>query len=117
MDIRRSYTLGEWQFESGSIGLLGAAVGVVVAFAGVRALLGLAPPDLVLPETVPVDLRILGFAASLVVTAGLGLTLSRNWIQGQVQPTIVQKTEAPPIEMTTVDSRPIASSMAATSPR
>jgi pilus assembly protein CpaB len=37
-----------------------------------------------------------------LLLAGTSVYLARNWIQGQVQPTIVQKVEAPPIEMATV---------------
>ncbi len=65
----RTRLVAQLLLEAASIGLLGAAIGVGIALLGVRALLSLAPPDLVLPESVPLDVRVLlwaGIAGSLV---------------------------------------------------
>jgi len=84
-------------FESGWMGLLGAGIGMVVAAFGVRGLLTLAPDELSLPASVPLDARLLfltaafgiavsivfGVIPSLIVSRGsVGAALNRRSVTG-----------------------------------
>jgi ABC-type antimicrobial peptide transport system permease subunit len=87
--MRRALGASRWQLarqlllESGSIGLLGAALGSAIAFLGVPALLALAPPSLGLPLRIPLDLRILaatglfGLLAGMICGVGPSLLVGR----------------------------------------
>jgi putative ABC transport system permease protein len=57
--------------ESALLGLLGAALGVGVTFAGVRLLLRLAPPELPRLDSVQVDSPVLVFALAMSIGASL----------------------------------------------
>ncbi|MEJ2206753.1 MAG: ADOP family duplicated permease [Gemmatimonadota bacterium] len=78
--------------ETAFLGLAGAALGVLLAHWGVGVLLTLAPPGLPLPPAIPLDLRILGFAAALGLGAGLAvgilpaLTASRRDLRRDLYP-------------------------------
>ena len=57
--------------ESALLALLGGAAGLALAFLGTDLLVGLAPPTTPRIEAVSVDGRVLGFAVSVTVLAGL----------------------------------------------
>lgn len=61
--------------ESGSLGLLGAGVGIGVAGLALPTLLRLAPPELALPAHVPLNIRMLVASALSGVTIGIGFGL------------------------------------------
>ncbi|MCZ6917802.1 MAG: ABC transporter permease, partial [Gemmatimonadetes bacterium] len=67
----RGRVIKQLMAESGVIGVCGAAAGLVVALIGRDLLLRLAPPELVLPEHIPLDLRILVFTMALGVAIGV----------------------------------------------
>jgi predicted permease len=79
----RRHLVRQIALESGSVGFLGALVGVMVALLGVPVLLALAPPELGLPGRIPVDLRVFGATAVFGVFVGIvfgvvpGLLVSR----------------------------------------
>jgi putative ABC transport system permease protein len=62
--------------ESVLLGLLGGALGVLVAWGGLNALLALAPENLPRLAEVTVDLRALAFTCALAILTGLGFGLA-----------------------------------------
>src|SRR5579864_1516689 len=65
--------------ESVLLGLLGGAVGWLVAYAGVRLAVPILPADIPHMDQVAVDLRALGFTALAAITAGLLFGLAPAW--------------------------------------
>ncbi|HTT60805.1 MAG TPA: ABC transporter permease, partial [Bryobacteraceae bacterium] len=61
--------------ESVMLGLMGGALGVVVAYAGLRLLVTIGPANLPRMNEISMDLRTFGFALMLSVSAGLFLGL------------------------------------------
>jgi len=57
--------------ESGVLALLGGVLGIVIAFAAVRVLVILAPPELPRPEMIQVDARVLLFALGITAAAAV----------------------------------------------
>ena len=57
--------------ESGVLALLGGVLGILIAFAAVRVLVILAPPELPRPEMIEVDARVLLFALGVTVAAAV----------------------------------------------
>lgn len=57
--------------ESGVLALLGGVLGTGLAFAAVRVLVALAPPELPRREMIQVDARVLGFALAATAAAAL----------------------------------------------
>jgi predicted permease len=67
----RSRILRQLLTESAVLGLLGAAVGIALAFGGVRGLSGLLPPSFPRAESIRVDASVLAFALVLSLGASL----------------------------------------------
>jgi len=65
----RTRILRQLLTESAVLGLVGAAVGVAVAYWGVQALSGLLPPSLPRAESIRVDGTVLAFALALSIAA------------------------------------------------
>jgi putative ABC transport system permease protein len=57
--------------ESGVLALLGGVLGVLLAFAAVRVLVALAPPELPRREMITLDARVLAFAVGITAAAAL----------------------------------------------
>ena len=53
------------------LGVLGAALGMIVGYAGMKALLAFAPEGLPRAKEVGIDLRVLGFACGLAIVTGV----------------------------------------------
>ncbi len=68
----RSRILRQLLTESVALGVFGAAVGVILACWGVRALSAFLPPGLPATQAIRVDTRVLGFALLLSLAASLG---------------------------------------------
>ncbi len=76
LGARRRDLLRQLLTESGLLALLGGALGMVVALAGVRALLALGPAKMPRSTEIGIDLPILAFNLGLSIAAGLALGLA-----------------------------------------
>jgi ABC-type antimicrobial peptide transport system permease subunit len=72
--------------------IVGALLGVIAAYFGVRSLLTLAPSDIPRVDEVSVNLSVLGFALGLsfVVAAGLGVLTAWRATSGQVRSALAE---------------------------
>jgi putative ABC transport system permease protein len=71
----RGRLLRQLTTESVLLALLGSALGVLVAWAGVAALMAFAPASLPRVQEVAIDLRALGFSLALALLTGVGFGL------------------------------------------
>ena len=76
LGARRRDLLRQLLVETGVLALLGGALGLFVAFAGVRALLALGPARMPRAAEIGIDLPILAFNLALSIIAGLALGLA-----------------------------------------
>ena len=76
LGARRRDLLRQLLVETGVLALLGGALGLFVAFAGVRALLALGPARMPRAAEIGIDLPILAFNLALSIVAGLALGLA-----------------------------------------
>jgi putative ABC transport system permease protein len=65
LGARGSQLARQFMIETLALTLIGSAAGVLLAFAGLRALLALAPPDIPRLADVAIDLRVLGATAGV----------------------------------------------------
>jgi putative ABC transport system permease protein len=72
----RSRILRQLLTESAVLGLLGAAVGIALAFGGVQGLSGLLPPSFPRAESIRVDAAVLAFALLLSLGASLSFGMA-----------------------------------------
>jgi putative ABC transport system permease protein len=72
--------------QSLTIAVLGGALGVGIAAAGLGALVAAAPPDIPRLEQVHLDLRVLLFALAVTVLAGLVFGLAPAWHSARTDP-------------------------------
>ena len=75
----RSRLVRQLLTESVLLGLLGCASGVLLAYAGIQLIVGLAPGDVPHLDTVTIDGRIVTFAASIALIASLLFGLAPIW--------------------------------------
>ncbi len=76
LGARRSDLLRQLLLETGVLALLGGVLGLLVAFAGVRALLALGPARMPRASEIGIDLPILAFNLALSIAAGVALGLA-----------------------------------------
>ncbi len=70
-----------WQLlmEAGALAASAGAAGILAAYAGIRAILWLAPPDLPRIDEITLDGTVLAFAAGLTTVTALGFGLWPAW--------------------------------------
>ncbi len=79
LGARRGRMLRQFLTESLLLALLGAASGLLVAFAGIRLLVALGPSDIPRVETVGFDIRVLLFVLAASVITGVVFGLAPAW--------------------------------------
>ena len=88
----RARVLQQCLAESLALSVTGAALGILVAVAGVRALVRLAPPGLPRVDDIRVDAWVLAFAVGVSVVVAVTLALLAAWrgTRGDVRETLSQ---------------------------
>lgn len=81
-----AHAVGPLLVETALLAALGAAGGVVVGWAGVRAFVALAPAGIPRVDEVTVDLRLVTFAAAAALLTGLAVGLALLARQRRLQP-------------------------------
>lgn len=85
MALREAIGAGRWRIirhlvlESLLLAVLGGALGLAIAVAGIRVLLQMAPAGLPRLDTVPMDTTVLSFAAGVTLLTGFLVGLAPAW--------------------------------------
>jgi putative ABC transport system permease protein len=97
----RSRLVRQMLTESTLLALLGGALGIALAYYGVRLLIAVAPANLPRVDEVQIDARVMWFSAAISILTGIGFGVLPSWTFTQSDPQQALKAGA----ATVTDSR------------